>query len=189
MQSFDLEALKTGLGGFAFLVDYGFWVRFYYFARLTLMYLGFFFIGASVVLFVKILPFRPRLYVFEGRRAYKAPQKLASFEDEQKRIARKKWDDLVKKAEAGGPSVYAMAIIEADVLLENSLGRMGFLGKNLAERLRSLAPGELPSVNDVWEAHKLRNQIAHEPDFKPTQAETTRALAIYKKALEDLGVI
>lgn len=186
---FDLEALKSGLGSFGFLLDYGFWTKFYYFTRLTLMYLGFFFLAASALLFLKIWPFRMRLYVFEGHRAYKAPQKQSSLEEEQKRASRRKWDEIVRKAEAGGPAGYPMAIIEADVLLENSLGRMGFLGKNLAERLRSLAPSELPNVNDVWEAHKLRNKIAHEPDFKPSQDETTKALGIYKKALEDLGVI
>lgn len=186
---FDFEAIRSSAGSFGFLFEYGFWTKFYYFARLILMYLGFFFLAASALLFVKIWPFRSRFYVLEGHRAYKAPQKLLSFEEEQKRIARKKWDDIVRKAEAGGPAGYPMAIIEADVLLENSLGRMGFLGKNLAERLRSLAPSELPNVNDVWEAHKLRNKIAHEPDFRPSQDETTKALGTYKRALEDLGVI
>lgn len=189
MQSFDFETFRNGLGSFAFLFEYGFWYKTYRVIRAVLMPLGFIFAGFSVWLFVKIWPLKQRLYVLEGRRAYKAPQKLLSFEEEQKRVTRKKWDDIVKKAQTGGPAVYPVVIIEADVLLENSLGRMGFLGKNLAERLRSLAPRELPSVNDVWEAHKLRNKIAHEPDFKPSEVETTRALAAYKKALVELQII
>ena len=123
MQSFDLEALKSGLGSLAFLVDYGFWLKFYRAARIIFMTLGFIFAWVSAWLFVQIWSLKFRLYVLEGRRAYKAPQKLASFEDEQKRITRKKWDDIVKKAESGGPMVYPVAIIEADVLLENSLAR------------------------------------------------------------------
>ncbi|QQG46179.1 MAG: hypothetical protein HYY55_04465 [Candidatus Niyogibacteria bacterium] len=166
-----------------------FWSKIYTAVQDVLAILSFIFLAVSIFVFVKIWPLRQRLYVFEGHRANRAPQKQVSFEDEQRRANRRKWDAIIKKAETAGSRGYPMAIIEADILLEDVMGRMGFLGKNLAERLRSLAPGELPSSNSVWEAHKLRNKIAHEPDFHPSREETTRTLGAYKKALEELKVI
>ena len=44
-------------------------------------------------------------------------------------------------------------------------------------------------INGVWAAHKVRNRIAHEVDGSVNKSVATRMLAIYKKALRDLGAI
>lgn len=184
-----MEAIRENLGSFGFLADPVWWFGIYSGVRWTLTVLAFVLLAASVGVFIRMWPYRSRLRVLEGHRVHKAPKKLVSFEEEQKRVNRKRWDAVIKKAETLGQAGYPMAIIEADIMLEEIMGRLGFLGKNLAERLRSAAPGEVQGLNDVWEAHKLRNRIAHEPDFRPNREETTKALGIYKKALQDLAVI
>ncbi len=171
------------------MFDAGFWVRLYSGIRIILIFLGPTLLALSAWVFIKTFPLRKKLYVLEGRRAYQAPQKQANFEEEVKLRTRRRWDSIVNKIKTSGPQGYAMAIIEADILLEETMGRLGFLGKNLAERLRSLAPGELPVLNDIWEAHKLRNSIAHEPNFRPSHEETMKSLGAYRKALEELSAI
>ncbi|OGZ30959.1 MAG: hypothetical protein A2931_02510 [Candidatus Niyogibacteria bacterium RIFCSPLOWO2_01_FULL_45_48] len=185
----DLSALREALGPFWFLLDAGFWIRLYSRIRITLIFLGPIFLAASVWTFIQTFPLRKKLYVLEGRRAYKAPQKQNNFEEETRLRTRRRWDDIVKKAKTAGSPGYSMAVIEADILLEETMGRLGFLGKNLAERLRTSAPGELPSINDIWEAHKLRNRIAHESSFRPSYEETMKSLSAYRKALEELRTI
>lgn len=188
MESFsvDFSFIQNVLGPVGFLVSPDFWSS----MRFIAVFLSIIFLAGSVWLLIMILPsLRNRLYILEGSRAYKAPQRRFTLEEEQKRTTRKKWDAIIEKAERAGEGGYALAIIEADSLIEGTLGRMGFVGKNIAERLRSITPGELPSINDVWEAHKVRNKIAHETDFSPTKEETMRALAVYKKALEELNAI
>ena len=41
----------------------------------------------------------------------------------------------------------------------------------------------MPNLNELWQAHKLRNQIAHEPNFKLKRDLAERALGIYETAL------
>src|SRR3989344_1797430 len=185
----DLNALREALGPFWFLLDAGFWIRLYSRIRITLIFLGPIFLAASVWTFIQTFPLRKKLYVLEGCRAYKAPQKQNNFEEETRLRTRRRWDDIVKKAKTAGSPGYSMAVIEADILLEETMGRLGFLGKNLAERLRSSAPGEIKNISDVWEAHKLRNRIAHESDFRISMEETTKTLGVYKKSLENMGAI
>lgn len=189
MGSINLEVIRENLGSFGFLADPSWWGAFHDGTKRVLIVLTFIFLAGSIWILIKMWPMRQRLYVLEGLRVYKSPKKLVSFEEEQKRANRKRWDAIIKKAENLGQAGYPMAIIEADIMLEEIMGRLGFLGKNLAERLRSTSPGELAGLNDIWEAHKLRNRIAHEPDFRPSREETTRALGAYKKALQDLKVI
>lgn len=172
-----------------FILNYGFWHKIYIFSKWTAISFSVLFIAASIWALFELWPLRKKLYVFDGRRAYKLPQAKRNAEEEERIARRRKWDALIKKAETAGPGGYAMSLIEADILLEDTMGRLGFLGKNLAERLRSAAPGELPNANDIWEAHKLRNKIAHEPNFRLSKEETIKALGAYKKALENLTAI
>ena len=191
--SFDFAnyftSLESFLGPFGFLANADFWQKFYSSTRFAMIILSVVFLAGSIRVLIKIWPLRNRLYVFEGFRAYKAPQQKFVLEEEQKLTMRKKWNEIIKKAEVGGGREYSLAIIEADILIENVLGKMGIRGKNIAERLRGLAPGELSNVDEVWDAHKLRNKIAHEPDFSPSKDETMQALTTYKKGLEELKVI
>lgn len=84
---------------------------------------------------------------------------------------------------------YAMAIIEGDKLLDKALCEMGVPGRTMGDRLKKVGKAKFSQLNAVWYAHKLRNQIAHESDFRPEFRQAQHALTTYKRALKDLGAI
>jgi transposase len=45
------------------------------------------------------------------------------------------------------------------------------------------------NADAVWQAHKLRNRIAHESDVTVSYDDARRALAGFKLGLKDLGAI
>jgi len=59
-------------------------------------------------------------------------------------------------------------LMEADKLVDHTLKLKGFSGETFADRLRS-AESSIPKelYNDIWQGHKVRNQIAHEQEFSP----------------------
>ena len=57
------------------------------------------------------------------------------------------------------------SVIEADKLLDKALMEMGMPGKTMGERMKA-ASNKFSSNNSVWYAHKVRNAIAHERNFK-----------------------
>ena len=87
------------------------------------------------------------------------------------------------------PSSYSMAIIKGDKLLDKALCEIGTPGRTMGDRLKKVGKERFSELNSVWHAHKLRNQIAHEPDFEPSYAQASHALETYKQALKDLGAI
>ncbi len=89
---------------------------------------------------------------------------------------------------ADGPAGQQLAIITADKLLDRAMREKGFKGQTMGERLKYHS-GSFADINSVWAAHKLRNQIAHEHTSRVPRAETTRALASFKKALQNLGAL
>lgn len=101
----------------------------------------------------------------------------------------KAWMIIKKHFFEGGDQDLKVALIEADNLLDEALKYAGFRGISLGEKLKALTEAELPNINDVWEAHKLRNRIVHESGFKLNRDTAERALAVYEQTLKDFGVL
>lgn len=80
------------------------------------------------------------------------------------------------------------AVVEADKLLDKALMEMGLPGKTMGERMKS-ASNKFSSNNSIWYAHKMRNAIAHERNFKVDYNKAVHALKAYRQALKDLGAI
>lgn len=98
----------------------------------------------------------------------------------------KAWAKITSRLETGLESEYKLAVIEADSILNDILKRMGFGGETLGERLERLTTATLPNLKQIWEAHKIRNNIVHDPDYRLALDEARRVLDIYEQALRDL---
>lgn len=99
------------------------------------------------------------------------------------------WNDIERHFFAGSDNDLKIALIKADTLLDEALVDAGVPGAQLGDRLKRVRPDQLPNLEDVWQAHKLRNRIAHEADFKVKRDLAERALTVYEKALEYLGAL
>ena len=91
--------------------------------------------------------------------------------------------------ERDNPATYSLSIVEADKLLDKAMHEMGVPGKTMGDRLKKCGREKFTKLDSVWHAHKLRNQIAHEPRFSVDYQQSKRALATFKQALKDLGAI
>lgn len=83
---------------------------------------------------------------------------------------------------------YQLAVIEADKLLDKALKESGFRGQTMGERLVEAGPA-LSNKDAVWEAHKLRNRLVHETDVKVSLLQAKRMLAVFARALKDVGAL
>lgn len=123
--------------------------------------------------------------VFEVLRgSHKIPAIATRAEPSPKNIAL--WEQMLSRASSDNENERKLAIISADSLIDKILGLSGYHGENLGERLKKIEPSDLDSLNDIWEAHKVRNRIAHEPDLHLSRDESISALMHYEKVLKEL---
>ncbi len=101
----------------------------------------------------------------------------------------KKWNQIEARLKSSHETDSKLAVIEADKLLDDVLKRCGYFGKDMGSRLKKINSGQIASINDVWSAHKVRNSIVHNIDYKLTELEAERAIRAFKKALEELEAI
>ena len=98
----------------------------------------------------------------------------------------KQWAKISKRLEAGKEAEYKLAIIEVDSLLNDVLEKIGYKGETIGERLKQLDSTTLPNIEELWQAHKTRNNVVHDPDYHLTLDQAKKTIAIYEKTLRDL---
>ena len=102
-------------------------------------------------------------------------------------VIQARWNEI-ERAAAGGEVNLKFAVMEADALLDHALKSMAMPGKTLGERLR-YAAYKYPNINRVWNAHRLRNQLAHEASSYLDPSLARKALKDFKDALQLLNVL
>lgn len=101
---------------------------------------------------------------------------------------RSRWLHIEQQLKKDEPGTYHLCVLEADKLLDHVMKARGIKGETMGERMKT-AKDTWSNANAVWNAHKLRNQIAHETDAKVSYDDARRALAGIKLGLKDMGAI
>lgn len=130
------------------------------------------------------------LRIDEDEMISKKIKEIADKKKENERKINPRWHYILTLLEGVNQSDWRVAIIEADSLLEEILREKGFEGNTVGDLLQGAKTGGYGSMNDVWEAHLVRNQIAHQGlDFSLNQNEARRAIKKYQNFFEEIGII
>ena len=87
-------------------------------------------------------------------------------------------------------SEWREAIIEADIMLDDVLARQGYVGDGVGEKLKAAEPENFRTLQDAWEAHKVRNQIAHEGSaFNLSESLMRRTIGRFESVFREFKAI
>ncbi len=100
-----------------------------------------------------------------------------------------RWENVIRHIESPNQNDWKQAILEADIILDDILTSMGYRGESIGEKLKRVEPGDFHSLDEAWEGHKVRNQIAHEPGFTITQHDALATVNLYRKVFEEFYYI
>lgn len=167
--TFSLEGIK------ALLATVWFWI--------TVVGYGLSALGFFAVIFITIR-------LFDLRKREEEFYKTLLVTPDGPGAANPRWQHIQSLLDQDSQSAWREAITEADIMLDDILKRRGYVGDGVAEKLRSVSPDNLASLQDAWEAHKVRNQIAHEGSSFLLSAElASRTLRRYETVFRELGAI
>ncbi|MEX2014073.1 MAG: hypothetical protein WD896_01825 [Parcubacteria group bacterium] len=127
----------------------------------------------------------------EERKIYNPdPASPAAMEHAVSKPRNEKWEKVMAYANSTNSSDWKLAIIEADVILEELMRTLGYRGESLGEMLKSVDKSDFLTIEDAWEAHKVRNSIAHSGGtFQLSDRETRRVIALFEKVFKEFQVI
>lgn len=97
-----------------------------------------------------------------------------------------RWEHVELLLKSHNSSDWRQAIIEADVMLEEMLDKMGYPGVSIGDKLKNIEKSEFETLDKAWEAHKVRNRIAHDGViYKLPYDEVTRVIGLYRAVFKE----
>ena len=97
-----------------------------------------------------------------------------------------KWKKVTTYIESDNESDWRQAIIESDIILGDLLIKEGYQGEGIGEQLRRVEKSDFQTLDQAWEAHKIRNLIAHEGSNYPlSKYEAKRIINLYHQVFKE----
>lgn len=109
-------------------------------------------------------------------------------DEKEVKYVHKKWEEIENTLVLDSENAYKVAILEADKLLDHVFKSMQLPGENMGQRLK-VAVARNQKVRPVWQAHIVRNKIAHEVDYKVTKKNAMRSIKQFRDTLKLLGYL
>lgn len=100
-----------------------------------------------------------------------------------------RWQEIKNHIKSFKDAEWKFAIIEADKLVDRVLEEAGFKGESMGERLTLISKDKLPNLDSLWEAHKLRNIVVHDPNYLVTHSQAREAIDVYERVLKEFGIL
>ena len=115
---------------------------------------------------------------------------LEKAEPDNNGIVNPRWQIVGRYYNSANQSDWKLAILEADIMLFEVLGKSGFQGYSIGEMLRFTDKSKLQTLDNAWSAHKVRNEIAHQgTDYVLSRTKVEEAIGNYEKVFEELNFI
>ena len=92
-----------------------------------------------------------------------------------------KWHKVLELINSNNEADWRLGVMEADNMLDDMTKELGYVGDTLGERLKNSNSSQFKTINNAWEAHKIRNKIAHEGmNYKMLYRDAKTAIDLYE---------
>lgn len=105
---------------------------------------------------------------------------------EHERLETSRWNYIKELISGTNEASWRQAIIEADIILDELLSRLGYVGSSVGDKLKQVNTSQFQTLNNAWEAHRVRNAIAHQGSaFELTDRLAYRTIANYEAVFRE----
>ena len=100
-----------------------------------------------------------------------------------------RWQEVLYHMQSYKEAEWKFAIVEADKLTNDVLKRAGYEGESMGDRLTLINKDQISNIDELWEAHKLRNKVVHDVEYRVVYEEAKKAVVQYEKTLKEVGAL
>lgn len=105
-------------------------------------------------------------------------------------VEHSRWAYITQLIESPQQSDWRQAIIEADIMLDEVLTNNGYFGGSIGDKLKTANPARFMTLRNAWDAHKVRNEIAHAGSaYQLTNHLAFRTIANYEAVFREFNEI
>lgn len=102
----------------------------------------------------------------------------------------RRWSMIQSLINSHNVNDWKQAIIEADIILEEMLDKMGYKGDSIGDKLKKVEKSDFLTLDSAWEAHKIRNRIAHKgSNYVLSKDDAEKAIEMYREVFSEFYYI
>lgn len=97
-----------------------------------------------------------------------------------------RWERIQGQASSDNDQGWRLAILEADILLNELLDTLGYKGETMADKMRAVERADFKTIDLAWEAHRARNRVAHEGSAHLlNEREVRHIIGLYERVFQE----
>ena len=101
-----------------------------------------------------------------------------------------RWNRILEQVHGEDERGWRLAILEADIMLNELLDVLGYRGETMADKMKMVDRTRFHTIDLAWEAHSVRNQIAHEGTYKKLDSrEARRTIMLFEKVFKEFNFV
>lgn len=101
-----------------------------------------------------------------------------------------RWARIVEQVHSDNPNDWRLAILEADIMLDELLEVQGYHGDTMGDKMKQVERSDFNTIELAWDAHKVRNKIAHEGSAHDlNEREVRRVMGLYEQVFREFHFI
>jgi hypothetical protein len=101
-----------------------------------------------------------------------------------------RWNHIMEEANAEDDRHWRLAILEADIMLNELLDVLGYRGEVMADKMKQVDRANFRTIDLAWEAHRVRNQLAHQGSAHLLSGrETQHVIGLYEQVFREFKII
>lgn len=105
-------------------------------------------------------------------------------------VVNSKWQSIINHIDSMNENDWRIAIIEADIMLAELLDKLSLPGDTIGEKLKAVEKSDFRTLDDAWEAHKIRNKISHDGQtFMMNQRDAKIVIGLYENVFKEFDII
>ena len=101
-----------------------------------------------------------------------------------------RWAHVKEQMSSDSEQNWRLAILEADIMLNELLDLRGYRGETMGDKMKQIDRADFNSIDAAWDAHKVRNKIAHEgASMHLSDREARRVIDLYEQVFREFKVV
>jgi len=101
-----------------------------------------------------------------------------------------RWQRVLEQVSSDDDHKWRLAILEADIMLNDLLDTLGLRGETMSDKMKQVGRDKFNTIDLAWEAHRVRNRVAHEgSEHGLTAREARRVIRMYEQVFREFRYI
>ncbi len=104
--------------------------------------------------------------------------------------AQLRWNRIKAEISSESEQNWRLAILEADIMLNELLDLQAYRGETMADKMKQVERADWKTIDLAWEAHKVRNTIAHQGTMtRLSDREARRVIMLYEQVFKEFKFV